>query len=81
MVWVPQELHSQYKWESFQVVTGGWDEGFESYVGSNFELELDKGTDKGKQIIDVEPSAIISTTRIQRVEPENIEEGEHLFHS
>ena len=32
-------------------------------------------------IIDVEPSATISTTNIQKEEPEDPEEGECLFHS
>ena len=39
------------------------------------ESEPDKGNDKGKQIIDAEPSATIATTKLQR------EEGECLFHS
>ena len=42
------------------------------------ELEPDKGNDKGKQIIDADPSAIVATTKIQREDPE---EGECLFHS
>jgi hypothetical protein len=37
--------------------------------------------DKGNHIIDVEPSATISTTNIQPDESEEIGEGEHLFHS
>jgi hypothetical protein len=40
-----------------------------------------RGTDKGKQIIDVEPSATVATTKIQKIEPEDPEEGECLFHS
>ena len=43
--------------------------------------KLDKGNEKGKKIIDVEPSATISTTKLQREEPEDLEEGERLFHS
>ena len=35
-----------------------------SDAGSNSESELDKGTDKGKQIINVEPSATVATTKI-----------------
>ena len=31
---------------------------------SDPELELDTGDDKGKQIIDVDPSAIVSTTKL-----------------
>ena len=45
------------------------------------ELEPDKGNDKGKQIIDVDPSAIVSTTKIQNEGPEDPEEGERLFQS
>ena len=53
----------------------------ESDAFSDLELEPDKGNDKGKQIIDVDPSAIFATTKIQRDDPEDPEEGEHLFHS
>jgi hypothetical protein len=38
----------------------------ESDVGSDFELE----PEKGRQIIDDEPSATISTTKIQPNEPD-----------
>ena len=48
---------------------------------SNLESEPDKGNDKGKQIIDVDPSAIVATTKLQREDPKDPEEGEHLFHS
>ena len=37
--------------------------------------------DKGKQIVDTEPSVTIATTKIQPEDPEETEEGEHLFHS
>ena len=50
----------------------------ESDAFSDPESELDKGNDKGKQIIDADPSAIVATTKIQREDPE---EGERLFHS
>ena len=53
----------------------------ESDVGSNFESELDKGTDKGKQIIDVDPTATVANAKIQKNEPEDPEEEERLFHS
>ena len=43
--------------------------------------EPDKGIGKGKQIIDAEPSATVATTKIQKIEPEDPEEGERLFHS
>jgi len=47
----------------------------ESYACSNFVSEPDKGNDKGNKIIDVEPSAIVTTTKIQKIEPADIEEG------
>jgi hypothetical protein len=49
----------------------------ESDVGSNSESE----PERGRQIIDAEPSATISTTKLQPGEPDKPEEGEHLFHS
>jgi len=48
---------------------------------SDPELEPDKGNDKGKQIIDADPSAIVATTKIQKEGPEDPEEGERLFQS
>ena len=48
---------------------------------SNFESELDKGNDKGKHIIDVEPNATVATSKIQKEEPEDPEEKERFFHS
>jgi hypothetical protein len=48
---------------------------------SDSESEPDKGNDRGKQIIDAEPNAIVSTTNIQKEEPEDPEEAECLFHS
>jgi len=48
---------------------------------SDFELELDKGNEKGKKIIDAGPNATIATTKIQKEEPEDPKEEEHLFHS
>jgi hypothetical protein len=42
-------------------------------------LDLEK--DKGKWIINVEPNATITTTKIQPDESEEPEEGEFLFHS
>ena len=51
---------------------------YESDVGSNSELE----PEKGRQIIDAKPSATIATTtKVQPDEPGEPEEGEHLFHS
>ena len=48
---------------------------------SDSDSEPNKGNEKGKQIIDVEPNATVSTTKIHKQEPEDPEEGEHLFHS
>jgi hypothetical protein len=46
------------------------------------ELEVDYDSESnpegGKQIIDAEPNATVTTTKVQPSEPE---EGEHLFHS
>jgi hypothetical protein len=36
---------------------------------SDFELELDKGNDRGKYIIDADPNATVSTMNIQKEEP------------
>jgi hypothetical protein len=49
----------------------------ESDAGSDFESE----PERGRQIIDVEPSAIVATTKLQPDEPDEPKEGEHLFHS
>jgi hypothetical protein len=49
----------------------------ESDVVFDSESELEKG----RQIIDVEPNATISTTKLQPGEPDELEEGEHIFHS
>ena len=54
---------------------------FESDACSDSKLEPDKGNDKGKQIIDVKPSTIVATTKIQKNEPGDPKEGERLFHS
>jgi hypothetical protein len=48
---------------------------------SEEDSESESNTEGGKQIIDVEPSAIVSTTKVQPSEPEELEEGERLFHS
>jgi len=53
----------------------------ESNACSDPELEPAKGNGKGKKIIDREPNVTITTTKIQKNEPEDPEEGEHLFHS
>jgi hypothetical protein len=50
-----------------------------------FELEADSNSKSnpkgGKHIIDFEPSATVATTKVQPREPEELEEGERLFHS
>jgi hypothetical protein len=49
-----------------------------------FELEVDfdfESNPGGKRIIDVEPSSIITTTKVRQSEPKEWEEGQHLFHS
>ncbi len=48
---------------------------------SDSEPKLDKENDEGKQIIDVEPSAIVATTKVHKIDLEDPEEGGHLFHS
>jgi hypothetical protein len=54
---------------------------FESDARSDSESEPDKGNDRGKQIIDAEPNAIVATMKIQKKEPEDLEEAKCLFHS
>ena len=54
---------------------------FESDAYFDIESEPKKGNDRGKKIIDAEPNATIATTKIQKEEPEDSEEEEHLFHS
>jgi hypothetical protein len=49
----------------------------ESDADSDSETE----PERGRQIIDAEPSATIATTKLQPGEPDEPEEGEHLFHS
>jgi len=48
----------------------------ESDVGFDSESELERG----RRIIDSEPSATIDTTELHPSEPDEPEEGEHLFH-
>jgi hypothetical protein len=49
----------------------------ESDVDSDSEPELERG----RWIIDAEPSDIVATTKLQPGEPNDLEEGERLFHS
>jgi len=53
----------------------------ESDTYSDSKSECDNVNYKGKHIIDAEPSATMATTNIQKNEPEDLEEGEDLFHS
>jgi hypothetical protein len=48
---------------------------------SNVDLDSDSELEKGKWIIDIEPSVPISTTKVWLEEPKEPEEGEGLFHS
>ena len=47
----------------------------------NPNLESDYENTGKRQIIDADPTAIVTTTTIQLEEPTDLEEGEHLFHS
>ena len=49
----------------------------ESDAGSDSESELERG----RQIIDAEPSATIATTKLHPGESDEPKEGERLFHS
>jgi hypothetical protein len=48
---------------------------------SNPDSESDSENTGRRQIIDADPTAIVTTTTIQPEEPTDPEEGEHLFHS
>lgn len=37
----------------------------------DFDMEPDKGTNKGNHIIDIEPTLTIATTKLKNVEPED----------
>ena len=50
---------------------------FESDAGSDYESE----PKRGRQIIDMEPNATVSTTKLQPSEPNEPEEGKCLFYS
>ena len=53
----------------------------ESYAYSDTESEPKKGNDRGKKIIDAEPSATVATTKIQKEEPKDSEEEERKINS
>jgi hypothetical protein len=46
-------------------------------VGLDSKIEIERGI----QIINVEPSSTVATTKIKSGEPDEPEEGECLFHS
>jgi hypothetical protein len=48
---------------------------------SDVGFDSDSKPERGRWIIDAEPSAIIATTKLQSGELDEPEEGEHLFHS
>ena len=50
---------------------------YESDADSNSEPE----TERGRWIINVEPNPTVATTKLHPGEPDDPEEGEHLFHS
>jgi hypothetical protein len=49
----------------------------ESDAGFDSKSELERG----RQIIDIEPSATVATTKLQPDEPDELVEGKCLFHS
>jgi hypothetical protein len=51
------------------------------YSESEEDSNSESNPKSGKRITNVEPSATITTTKVQRGKPEEPEEGEHLFHS
>ena len=48
---------------------------------SDADSDSEPEPERGRQIIDVKPSATIATTKLQPSEPTEPKEGEHLFHS
>jgi hypothetical protein len=48
---------------------------------SKADSDSESNPEGGKQIIDVEPSATVVTTKVRPSEPKEPEEGERLFHS
>ena len=54
---------------------------YESYAYFDTKSEHEKGNDRGKNIINVDPNSTVANTKIQKEEPEDSEEEECLFHS
>jgi hypothetical protein len=48
---------------------------------SEVDSDSKSNPEGGKRIIDAEPSATVTTTKVQPSEPKEPEQGEHLFHS
>ena len=48
---------------------------------SDADSDPETEPERGRRIIDAEPSATIATTKLQPGEPDEPEEGENLFHS
>jgi hypothetical protein len=48
---------------------------------SKVDFDSKSNLEGGKQIIDVEPSSTVATTKVQPSELEEPKEGERLFHS
>jgi hypothetical protein len=48
---------------------------------SDVDSDSETKPERGRRIIDAEPSATVATTKIHPGEPDEPEEGEHLFHS
>jgi hypothetical protein len=48
---------------------------------SDVSFDSESKPERGRHIIYVEPSTIVSTTKLQPGEPDKLEEGEDLFHS
>jgi hypothetical protein len=48
---------------------------------SEADFDFESNPEGGKQIIDVEPNAMVTTTKVRPSETEEPEEGECLFHS
>jgi hypothetical protein len=47
---------------------------------SDVESDSEPELERGRWIIDVEPSATVATTKLQPDEPDELEEGDNLFH-
>ena len=47
----------------------------------NPDYKYDSENTGERQIINADPTAIVTTTEIQPEEPTDTEEGEHIFHS